>query len=50
MYFDWLTWSVWSLGLVLLVYWLVQTTKEFKEIIVSQKRYLTNKEKSESNK
>ena len=50
MYFDWLTWSVWSLGLVLLVYWLIQTTKEFKEIIVSQKRYLKIKETSENKK
>ena len=50
MYFDWLTWSVWSVGLVLLVYWLIQTTREFKEIIVSQKKQFTNKEKDESEK
>lgn len=48
MYFDWLTWSVWSLGLVLLVYWLFQATSEFREIISAQKKLLSNKEQVDS--
>ena len=44
MYFDWITWSVWTLGLILLLYWLFKTTREIKEIIISQNKQHSNKE------
>ncbi len=48
MYFDWLTWSVWSLSLVFLGYWLFQAAREFREIIASQRKLLSHKEEVES--
>jgi hypothetical protein len=32
MYIDWITWSIWFLGLVLLLYWCVETAREFKSL------------------
>ena len=32
MQIDWITWSVFGIGLALLVYWCVQTVREFKEL------------------
>lgn len=29
MYFDWITWSIWSLGFIILVMWIVIPLKEF---------------------
>jgi hypothetical protein len=33
LYIDWLTWSVWGLGLAMLLYWCVETYREFKTLI-----------------
>jgi hypothetical protein len=30
MYIDWMTWSIWSLGLVLLLSWCFETYREFR--------------------
>lgn len=37
MYIDWMTWSIWTLGLALLVYWCIETAREFKALF-SRKR------------
>jgi|KBSMisStaDraftv2_1062788.scaffolds.fasta_scaffold3725116_2 hypothetical protein len=37
MYIDWITWSIWSLGLTLLLYWLFETTREFKALFARKK-------------
>ncbi len=29
MYIDWVTWSIWSLGFIILVMWIVIPLKEF---------------------
>lgn len=29
MYFDWITWSIWSLGFIILVMWIVIPLREF---------------------
>lgn len=38
MYIDWITWSVWSLGVVLLLYWCFETIREFKSLFSRRKR------------
>ena len=40
MYIDWLTWSIWALGLALLLYWCIQTVRELKSLF-SRKRGLS---------
>jgi hypothetical protein len=32
MQIDWITWSVFAIGFVMLAYWCVQTIREFKEL------------------
>ncbi len=32
MYFDWVTWSIWSIGALILVLWSIETAKEFKSL------------------
>ena len=43
MYFDWITWSIWSLGLIILIVWILIPIKEFKKLI-NAKKSLTKKE------
>ena len=31
--FDWITWSIWSLGLVILIVWIYVPIKEFKQLL-----------------
>ncbi|MEA2064177.1 MAG: hypothetical protein U9P14_10795 [Gemmatimonadota bacterium] len=33
MYFDWITWSIWSLGLIILIVWIYVPIKEFKHLL-----------------
>ncbi len=37
MYIDWITWSVWSFGLVLLLYWCFETVREFRHLFARRK-------------
>ncbi len=37
MYFDWITWSIWLIGFIILLIWIFIPVKEFKKI-VQQKR------------
>jgi len=32
MKFDWISWGTWSLALFVFIIWIIQTTKEFREI------------------
>jgi hypothetical protein len=38
MYIDWITWSVWFFGLVLLLYWCFETIREFKDLFQRHKK------------
>lgn len=33
MNFDWITWSIWLLGLVILVVWIYVPIKEFRQLL-----------------
>ena len=37
MYFDWITWSIWLIGFIIMVIWMFIPVKEFKKL-VQQKR------------
>ncbi len=37
MYFDWVTWSIWLVGFIIMVIWIFIPLKEFKKL-VQQKR------------
>ena len=37
MYFDWVTWSIWGLGLVILVVWIYVPIKEFSQLLRDRK-------------
>lgn len=38
MYIDWITWSIWSLGLALLLYWCFQTAREFRALFARKRK------------
>ena len=37
MYFDWVTWSIWLVGFIIMVIWILIPVREFKKL-VQQKR------------
>jgi hypothetical protein len=37
MYFDWITWSIWLVGFIIMVIWILVPIKEFKKLL-RQKR------------
>ncbi len=37
MYFDWITWSIWLIGFIIMIIWIVIPIREFKKL-VQQKR------------
>jgi hypothetical protein len=37
MYFDWITWSIWLLGFIILVVWVWIPLKEFKKLLARRK-------------
>jgi len=45
MYFDWITWSIWLIGFIILIIWIFIPVKEFKKI-VQQKRAEEKSKKS----
>ena len=45
MYFDWVTWSIWSIGFIILIIWIFIPAREFKKI-VQQKRAEENFKKA----
>lgn len=38
MYFDWITWSIWCIGLVIMIVWIVVPLREFKRLMASKKQ------------
>jgi hypothetical protein len=38
MYIDWITWGIWTLGLVLLLYWCFETAREFRNLFARRKK------------
>ncbi len=38
MYFDWVTWSIWSIGLVILIVWIYVPAREFAQLIKDRRR------------
>lgn len=44
MKFDWITFGIWLSGFAVLVIWITQSIKEFKEIFQGQKKELTHNE------
>lgn len=43
MKFDWITFGIWIAGFAVLVIWIIQSAKEFKEIFLSQRKELKHK-------
>lgn len=37
MYFDWVTWSIWAIGLVILIVWIYVPAKEFAQLLKDRK-------------
>jgi hypothetical protein len=44
MKFDWITFGIWIAGFTVLIIWIIQSAKEFKEIFLSQRKELKHKE------
>jgi len=42
MNFDWITWSIWLLGLVILIVWIYVPIKEFKQLLHERRTKLTS--------
>ena len=38
MQIDWITWGLWAFGLTLLLYWCLETLREFKSLFSSHKK------------
>ncbi len=38
MTFDWVTWSIWTLGLIILIVWTYVPIKEFSQLIKDRKQ------------
>ncbi|MBK7107334.1 MAG: hypothetical protein IPH62_18830 [Ignavibacteriae bacterium] len=43
MYFDWVTWSIWLTGFIILVIWIMVPVKEFKVLIQKKRSEIKNK-------
>jgi len=46
MNFDWITWSIWGVGLAILIIWIIKTFKEFRGIFLKQSKMTTNEEEN----
>jgi hypothetical protein len=38
MAFDWITWSIWTLGLVILIVWIYVPAREFAQLLKDRKQ------------
>ncbi|MFZ1290379.1 MAG: hypothetical protein WAR79_09820 [Melioribacteraceae bacterium] len=43
MYFDWVTWSIWLVGFIILVIWIMVPVKEFRILIQKKRNEIKNK-------
>ncbi|MFH1069095.1 MAG: hypothetical protein V1794_05675 [Candidatus Glassbacteria bacterium] len=46
MYFDWVTWSIWALGLIILIVWIYVPAKEFRQLLKERRERLAAAGKS----
>lgn len=37
MYFDWVTWSIWLVGFIIMIVWILVPVKEFKNLLKKRK-------------
>lgn len=37
MYFDWITWSIWLVGFIIMVIWILVPVKEIKNLFYKRK-------------
>lgn len=37
MYFDWITWSIWLVGFIIMVIWIFVPAREFKKLLGKKK-------------
>jgi hypothetical protein len=37
-YFDWITWSIWLLGFIILVVWIWVPAREFRRLLAERRR------------
>jgi len=47
MYFDWITWSIWLLGFVILIIWVYVPYKEFRKILSAHQKNKNSSKESE---
>ncbi len=38
MTFDWITWSIWTIGLIILIVWIYVPAKEFTQLLKDRKK------------
>jgi hypothetical protein len=38
MYFDWITWSIWLIGFVIMIIWIYVPIQEFKKLYQAHKK------------
>lgn len=43
MYFDWVTWSIWLVGFIIMIVWISVPIKEFKKLLAQKKSKKINK-------
>jgi hypothetical protein len=47
MKFDWITFGIWIAGFAVLIIWIIQSAKEFKEIFLGQRKEINSRKKEE---
>ncbi len=48
MYFDWITWSIWLIGFIILIVWTLIPIREFKKLLKQKKEEQLSKQNSGS--
>lgn len=43
MYIDWITWSIWAVGLTILIIWIIIPVREFKKLVQKKRKELRDK-------
>ena len=44
MYFDWITWGIWLIGLIILIIWIYVPVKEFRKLVSKKMQEQKNKD------
>ena len=48
MFFDWITWGIWSIGVLILIIWMIETVKEFR-VLFAEQREIANETDDKNN-